>query len=81
MENVITPPKLACALQRHDVQRFFDDTDAMVTAGIETHATRIALRGVETNGAETNPFLDVKDRFGERNRVLTRCSQEVISQS
>jgi len=81
MEHVIPPPKLTRALQRHDVQGFLYDANAVVTAGVDADGTWITLRRVKANRTESHPLLDIENRFGERNCVLTGGTQEVISQS
>jgi len=68
---VVAAAELVRALDRDDVARVLDDADERaVPARVGADLAARALGQVEADFAETDAFLDLADRVGERERVL-----------
>ena len=81
MEDVVATAVLARALQGDDIQGRFDDTDDRLPGGITAQAARVGLGGVETDGAERNPRLDVENRLGERRCLFGGCAEQMVGET
>src|SRR5829696_1886417 len=69
-EHVVAAAELVRALDRDDVARVLDDADERaVPARVGADLAARALGQVEADFAETDAFLDLADRVGERERV------------
>ena len=71
MQDVVAPFELAGALEGEDVQRFFDHANRLFSIRIDAYRTWVRFGRVETHRTQAHALLDIQDRFGQRNSLVS----------